>query len=213
MNPIFHFDIVQGTPTWHDARAGKWTASAAAVIMGGLETDGLAKLVKRVAWERIYGPIEGGFKSAAMERGNVTEPEVRDWYAFEKGFVITECGLVEHAYMPNVAWSPDGLALDKAGAVEAKCPLEMAWMEVRRTGKIPAEYRWQCRWAQWVGHLDWLDFVAYHPKSGGIIVPSGVTVSECEQMEERVALLETRVATWTDILLSNNPKGDIVALP
>ena len=199
MNPLYHFDIVQGTPTWHDARAGKWTASAAAVIMGGLETDGLAKLVKRVAWERFYGPIEGGFKSAAMERGNVTEPEARDWYAFERGVILTECGLVEHASIPNVAWSPDGL-MNPGRAVEAKCPLEMAWMEVRRTGKIPAEYRWQCRWAQWVGMLDGLDFVAYHPRPGGIIIPSEVTAAEKEQMEERVALLEKRVAVWTEIL-------------
>jgi len=73
-------------------------------------------------------------------------------------------------------------------------------MEVRRTGKIPAEYRWQCRWAQWVGMLDGLDFVAYHPRPGGIIIPSEVTATEKEQMEERVALLEKRVAVWTEIL-------------
>lgn len=199
MTPIYHFDVQQGSDAWHALRAGKWTASKAAVIMGGLDTDGLAKLVKAVAWERIYGPIEGGFKSSAMERGNALESEARDWYAFERGVMLTECGLVEHASIPNVAWSPDGLIIP-GHAVEAKCPLEMAWMEVRRTGKIPAEYRWQCRWAQWVGMLDGLDFVAYHPHPGGIIIPSEVTSAEKEQMEERVELLEKRVAVWTEIL-------------
>lgn len=205
MIPIYHYDIQQGTDAWHALRAGKWGSSAAATIMGGLETDGLAKLVKRVAWERIYGPIGGGFKSAAMEHGTVTEPEARDWYAFERGAALTECGLVEHATIPNVSWSPDGLQ-GIVGGVEAKCPQELAWMEVRRTGKIPSEYRWQCRWGQWVGQLEWLDFVAYHPKAGGLIIPSTVTDSEKEQMEARVYELEKRVSAWTDILQSKEPQ-------
>lgn len=199
MTPIYHFDIVQGTPEWHAARAGKWTASNAATIMGGLDTDGLAKLVKRVAWERVHGVIEGGFKSPAMDRGHVVEPEARDWYAFTKLAQMREVGLVDHASIANVAWSPDAITDSKGGA-EIKCPLEMAWMEVKRTRKIPAEYRWQCRWAMWVGQLEWLDFVAYHPAAGGIIVPAEITQDEKDQMAERVAMLEPKVSKWVEIL-------------
>jgi putative phage-type endonuclease len=199
MTPIYHFDIVQGSPEWHAARAGKWTASNAATIMGGLDTDGLAKLVKRVAWERVHGVIEGGFKSAAMERGHVVEPEARDWYAFTRLTQMQEVGLVDHASIANVAWSPDAIT-DNHGGAEIKCPLEMAWMEVKRTKKVPAEYRWQCRWAMWVGKLEWLDFVAYHPAAGGIIVPCEITQAEKDQMAERVALLEPKVAQWVSIL-------------
>ena len=73
-------------------------------------------------------------------------------------------------------------------------------MEVKRTGKVPSEYRWQCRWAQWVGQLDGLDFIAYHPQAGGLIVPCEVTAIECEQMADRVALLEPKVAEWVEII-------------
>jgi putative phage-type endonuclease len=197
--PIIHRGIEQGTPEWLALRAGKFSASKAAVIMGGLDTAGLASYIADLAWERVYGPTEPGFKSAAMERGNELEPESREWYAFTRDVVVDTVALVEHASIPNVCWSPDGL-IDPRGAIEAKNPLHKAWMEVKRTGKIPAEYRWQCRWAMWVGELDWLDFVAHHPRPGGLIVPCEITDAEKEQMAERVALLEPKVQAWVEIL-------------
>ena len=36
-------------------------------------------------------------------------------------------GLVEHATIPNVSWSPDGL-IEPKGAIEAKNPLHKSWM-------------------------------------------------------------------------------------
>lgn len=194
-----HWDVAQGSAEWDTLRAGKWGSSSAAVIMGGLDTSGLSSLIKDVAWGRVYGPIEGGYRNSAMDRGHLVEPESRDWYAFEKRVVVREAGLVEHATVPHVIWSPDGL-IEPRGAIEAKNPLHKAFMEVKRTGKIPAEYRWQCRWAMWVGQLDYLDFVCYHPLAGGLIVPAEITDTDKQQMEERVHLLEKRVAEWVDIL-------------
>jgi putative phage-type endonuclease len=199
MAPTIHRDIVQHSPEWYAIKAGKWSASNAATIMGGLDTSGLASLIKDIAWERVFGPTEGGFQSKAMERGNELESDARDWYAFERDAVLVEVGFVEHATVPRVGWSPDGLRGERHG-IEAKCPLHKAWMEVKRTGKVPAEYRWQCRWAMWVGELDGLDFIAYHPKAGGLIVPCEITESERGQMAERVALLEPKVAEWVEIL-------------
>ena len=199
MTPVIHRDIEQHSPEWYAIKAGKWSASKAAIIMGGLDTSGLASLIKDMAWERVYGPTEGGFQSKAMERGNELEYEARDWYAFERDAVVDEVGFVEHGSIPLVGWSPDGLCGERHG-IEAKCPLHKAWMEVKRTGKVPAEYRWQCRWAMWVGELDSLDFIAYHPKAGGLIVPCEITESERSQMAERVALLEPKVAEWVEIL-------------
>lgn len=203
MTPIYHYDVVQGTDEWRDLRADKWTASNAAVIMGGLDTDGLDKLVKKVAWGRVYGAVLGGFKSAAMEHGNKTEPEAVDWYSFETGETLTACGLVEHSTIPYVAWSPDAL-IGERRAIEAKCQLEMAWMDTKKSGKVPSQYRWQCRWAAWVGMLECIDYVTYHPKSGGIIIQTEITESEKQQMEERVSILEPRVSEWIEIISDKN---------
>ncbi len=200
-SPIFHFEIDQGTPEWDAIRAGRWSASRAATIMGGLDTQGLKDYVMDIAWGRVYGPVEhGSFKSAAMERGNNLEESTRESYAFATDNVIEQCGFVEHATVPWTGWSPDGLVGRKHG-IEAKNPLHKAYMEVKRTGKLPAEYRWQVRFGMWVGQLDSMDFLCDHPKAGLIIIPCEVTESDKEQMEERIHLLEPRVQAWMDILL------------
>lgn len=198
-SPIIHREFEQRSPDWYAIKAGKFSASKAAVIMGGLQTSGLQSLIKDLAWERVYGPIEGGYQNGAMERGSLTEPEARDWYAFAKGVTVEEIGFVEHADIPNVGWSPDGMVGAPHG-IEAKCPLHKAWMETKRTRKVPAEYRWQCRWAMWVGQLETLDFIAYHPKAGGLIVPCLLTDEERDQMCQRVAYLEPKVQEWVEIL-------------
>ena len=51
-----------------------------------------------------------------------------------------------------------------------------------------------------MAQLDGLDFIAYHPQAGGLIVPCEVTESERQQMAERVALLEPKVQEWVEIL-------------
>lgn len=198
--PIYHVDFEQGTDAWHSFRAGKWSASKAAIIMGGLDTGGLASYIKDLAWERVYGPMPGGFKSEAMERGNLVEPEARDWYAQHAGVEVEQVGIVQHATLPSVVWSPDGLFANRRRAIEAKCPLHKAWMEVKRTGKIPSEYRWQTRFGMWVGQLEAQDFVAYHPQAGGLVVPAEVTEKDKERLHDRIFSLEIKVAEWIEII-------------
>jgi hypothetical protein len=202
-DPIYHFDIEQNTPEWDAIRAGKWGSSSAATIMGGIDTKGLSDLVMTVAWGRVYGSLdEPSYRSSAMDRGHALEQSTRDSYMFQTDRMIETCGFVEHASITHVGWSPDGLVGRKHG-IEAKNPLHKAWMECLRTQKIPAEYRWQCKWAQWVGQLESMHFLCDHPKAGLIIldVPA-LTSSEAEQMEERVHMLEERVAVWVDLLMS-----------
>ncbi len=212
--PIIHRDIVQHSPEWYAIRAGKWSASVAGTIMGGLDTSGLASLIQDIAWARVFGPIEAGFQSAAMDRGNVLEPLAREWYAEQQGVTVEQVGFVTHGSLPNVGWSPDGLCGPGHG-LELKCPLHKAWMATKKAGKVPAEYRWQTRWAMWVGQLEWLDFVAWHPQAGGILIPCEVTAEECEQMAERVALLEPKVAAWVEVIgnsRNERPVPELAAL-
>lgn len=205
--PTYHFGIEQGTDEWHAVRAGKWSASCAAIIMGGLTTSGLTNLIKDIAWERVFGPHgEERFSGKAMQRGHEVEPEARDSFAFERNVQVVECGFVQHATVEHVGWSPDGLhARAEDGTrwrrgIEAKSPLHRAFMEVLRAGQVPSEYRWQCRWACWVGQLDAIDFCAYHPAFGLRVIEATVTDAECDQMAARVSLLEKQVAEWVDIL-------------
>lgn len=198
--PTYHYDVKQGSDEWHDLRAGKWSASKAAVIMGGLDTGGLADYIKDIAWGRVYGKVDQkGYKSSAMERGSELEPETRSKYQLITDRVITECGLVVHSTLQNVCWSPDGLDGIRHG-IEGKAPLHRAYMEVARTRKIPSEYRWQTKFGMWVGELESMDFICDHPSAELIIIPCEVTDSEKQQMHERIDLLEPKVAKWVEIL-------------
>lgn len=196
---IYH-DVIQGEPEWHLLRAGKFTASKAAVIMGGLDTSGLASYIKDLAWERVFGPIDGGFKSDAMAGGILQEPESRDWFGFVRGVTVEQIGMVQRLDYLNCGWSPDGLFQERQRGLEAKNPLHKAWMEVKRTGKVPAEYRWQCKFGQWVGGLEEMEFISYHRVASGLIVPISATPEELAQIEERINLLEPKVQAWVDIL-------------
>lgn len=199
--PIIHREFSQHDPAWYAIKAGKWSGSNAATIMSGLDTSGLASLVQDVAWERVFGPVRKGFTSEAMQRGTDLEAEARRWYEQKTGNAIEEVGFVSHASLATVGWSPDGLrASDERRAIEIKSPLHKAWMACRKSGKVPAEYRWQTRWAMWTGQLTEMEFVIYHPDPGGLLIQCEVTDEEIAQMAERVDLLETRVAAWVEII-------------
>lgn len=190
--------MMQNTPEWRAARLGKMTASKAAVIMGRLDTSGLDSYIKDLAWERVYGERDADFSNAAMERGHEFEQEAMEWYRFETDSDADLVGLIDHPAVAMVAASPDALRADRT--VEVKCPLHKAWMDVLRTGLVPSEYRWQCRWAQWCCGVRLTDFVAYHPTAGGLILQLSATDEECEQMAERAALVETKIRGWVEIL-------------
>lgn len=208
MTPTYYPDVQQGTPEWDAVRAGHWSSSTAAIIMGGPETKGIGELVKRVAWERVNGPLqEPHYKSAAMARGNRVEPMARDWFAFSEFVVVEQVGFVQHGTIPWVGWSPDGLHSARRRGIEAKSPLHGAYMEALHKRKVPTVYYWQCAWACWVGLLDGLDFIAYHPQMGGIAVPFELKPDDADRMYARVHQLEKLVAPWVDLLESHKRKG------
>lgn len=188
------------TPEIRAARLGKLTASVAAVTMGGLKTDGLSKLVKKLAWERTFGDTEeDGFRSAVMDRGNELEESLLVWYEFHTDTLVQRGVHLTHPELPYVGATPDGL-IPGVKTIQGKCPLHSAWMDVFAERSIPAAYLWQCRWEQWVAGVSACDFVCWHPKAGGVIIPFSVTAAECEQMAERAALVEKRIVEWVEII-------------
>ena len=189
------------TPELRQARAGKMTASKAGIIMGGLDTKGLADYVMQLAWERVYGVSDDpGYTSPAMERGTLLEAEALSWYAFETDSEPDQDSdrTIVHPDFPTVAASPDALLSDRC--IEAKCPMPRAWMEVKRTMKIPAEYRWQVRWQMWCAGKNLADFVCYHPSAGGIIIAAELSDEDAKAMADRVPVVEAMIAEWVNIL-------------
>lgn len=201
MSPIYHPEIVQNSDEWYAIRAGKWTASAGAKIMGGLETQGLKDLVKDLAWGRVFGKTDRGYNGKSMERGHELEPDARASFAFDFDTVIEQVGFVEHGRIPNLGWSPDGLRDKRRRGLEIKCLEHKAWIDFHEKREVPAEYRWQVKIAGTVGELDGLDFYVWHPLAGGIAIPVEISNSDRQQIEERIAMLEPRVQALVDRLM------------
>lgn len=197
------------TPEIALARLGKLGASTAAIVMGGLGTDGLKKLVKQIAGERLFGDLgEEGFQSKWMKRGHAVENEALDWFEFNQDVVIERQAHIDHPTIPYVSATPDGL-LRCRYTVEAKSQSWAVWADTRedwQRGKrgldaVPSEYRWQCRWQPWCCGLREGRYVAYHPAAGGqgIVIPYEITDEDCERLAARVVVVEGLIRNWIEI--------------
>lgn len=136
---VWHFDIEQGTPEWHEVRKGVITASCASVFLTspftttgklaagsyGSFSKGAITYIKEKLAERLTTNTPESFKSFAMQQGNDREP-----FALQRlseifgpidtvGFVCDDNGFY--------GCSPDGFNPDLL--FEIKCPQSKTHLE------------------------------------------------------------------------------------
>ena len=181
----------QRSPEWYAARLGMWTASSFGDLMAGLDTAAFTNLIKDKAWERITGQPTDFYCNAAMQHGIDCEDEARTWYEFETNQTVELVGFIVHPTLPTVGCSPDGLA---ACMVEIKCPQPRAHLETMAARKLPSKYRWQVQGQMWIAGYKELDFVSYHPATGGIIVRVEANEKDAASLAERVEVAEAEVS-------------------
>jgi putative phage-type endonuclease len=157
----------QGSAEWLAARAGVFTASTfgdlMAVTKSGPSTS-RARLITKLAVERITGCPQAGFQNDAMRRGNDLEPFARAAYEAHTGELVQTVGLAMHATLSYVGASMDGL-VGSDGLVEFKCPDNQdKHVQALRDGSHADEYRWQIQGQLWVSGRAWCDAVSYDPR-------------------------------------------------
>ena len=117
------YDHPQGSAEWLASRAGVITASkfveARKRLKSGPKKGGFTEAAEdyafRVAVERISGaPLDEGFSTWAMKRGNELEPEARAWVEVKLGIFVDTAGFVTTDDKKFGA-SADGF-IDKDGA-------------------------------------------------------------------------------------------------
>ena len=125
---VYYVDCEQGSPEWHLERAGLITASMVATVRDtyksgknkGEHKAAALNYAFRLACERISGqPLDEGFQTYQMKRGNEMEPEARARHEFEIGCEVIPTGMVKTADGKFGA-SADGLIGEHGGA-EYKC--------------------------------------------------------------------------------------------
>lgn len=205
MNEIYHHDIIQGTPEWHELRRGIITASVASSLItptGKIaNNDTVKKLAYQMAAERLTGRVEKSFVSYDMERGNIEEVFARELYGKTYTSIqspLTECGFIEKVFVGSrVGYSPDGLVGDD-GLIEIKSRMAKYQIQTICTQEVPSEYMLQLQFGLWITCRKWIDFIQY---SNGMsmyvqrVTPNAETV---KIIEEAVTAFEKRVKDIID---------------
>lgn len=165
-------DVIQGSPEWLKARAGRPTASCADMILTP------AQLKKSASWDRYMGhliaewylgmPIETP-GSAFMERGKEMEIEAADWYAFDRGAAVQTVGLCL-TDDESFGASPDRL-VDADGLAEIKCPGAIAHGGYMvNPASLKATYYGQAQAELFVTGREWVDLLSYNPVMPAVCV-------------------------------------------
>lgn len=163
MEPIYRYDIVQGTDEWHQIRLGRFTGSTFYKFIKATK-EKKEELIASKAVEHYLGDTDdSGFTTFAMERGSILEPEARRLYQAINDVTVKEVGFVE--YGEYAGCSPDGLVGDD-GFIEIKCPLAHNFLVWRKNKLIKPEYVIQIQYNLYITKRQWCDFFVYHPRLG-----------------------------------------------
>lgn len=162
-------DCIQGSPEWHQARAGRVTASRIADLIaktksgwGASRTNYLAELVA----ERLTGKVAESYTNSAMAWGTAMEPEARSAYQLITGADVIPVGFVIHPTIEQAGASPDGL-VGEDGLLEVKCPNTATHIETLLSEEIPEKYIKQMQWQMACCGRAWCDFVSHDPRLPG----------------------------------------------
>jgi putative phage-type endonuclease len=201
--------IEQGTPEWHQLRAGKVTASRVADILAQTKTGPSASrqnYLIELALQRSTGTIEPSYTNAAMEWGTQTEPQARVAYEVETENFVDQVAFIDH---PTIAWfgcSPDGLISDD-GLIEIKCPNSATHWEYFKAKKPPQKYVTQMQTQLCVTNRKWCDFVSFDPRmpsrSQLLVVRIERDDAFIAEMEEKVKQFLSEVEIEVNLMKGN----------
>lgn len=147
-------DVEQGGPDWAECRLGIPTASRFSVVMaggrGGEESKTRLEYMRQLAGERITGLPAETFRSKAMERGSLMEPEIRSQYELLTGHKTELVGFVRRMLTNGwIGCSPDSFVGPDL-VVEYKSLNPPALIELYESDRTPPEHIAQCQGAMLV---------------------------------------------------------------
>ena len=188
-------DIVQRSPEWFSARAGKVTASSIYKVMARTKTGwgaDRANYHAQLVAERLTGITAESFSNAAMQWGTDTEPQARAMYSLDAEGPVSEIGFLDHPRIVFSGASPDGLVGD-AGMVEIKCPNTATHIATLTGAPIDRKYLYQMQWQMACADRQWCDFASFDPR---LPAEMQLHVRRVERDAELLAELESEVSAF-----------------
>ena len=161
------YEAPQGSEEWHRARVGRATASMFKTARSKLKKDSAPTEAAKnygfkVAFESLTQiPMDEGFETWQMRRGNELEPDARNRYEIRTGntvdlagFITTDCG----AY----GCSADGL-VGEDGGIEIKCLVSPEKIRTALLDHDITDWYDQVQGGLWITERKWWDFIIYCP--------------------------------------------------
>lgn len=185
----------QGSPEWHQARAGKVTASCIADVMTRIKSGEAAArrdYKATIVAEILTGTAQNdNYISPAMQWGMEQEPFARAAYEIANNALVDQVGFVLHPTIERAGMSPDGIV--GPGLVEIKCPKTATHIQNLLSGKVPAQYQPQMLWQMACAESPWCDFVSFDPRLSPELQ---LFVVRFERDEARIREMEAEVALF-----------------
>jgi predicted phage-related endonuclease len=170
--------IEQRSDEWFAERAGKITASRMSDVMVERELGefksgprkgqprpqplALVGYAHQLAAERLTQKPRKQVKAYALQWGRDVEPAAVAAYQAETGYIVQQCGFIQHPKFDFVGASPDFLVgTDGGGEIKSPESPEVH-LETLLNG-LPQEHIEQIQGGLWVTGRQWWDFVSYHP--------------------------------------------------
>ena len=162
------YDAPQGSPEWVAARFGRPTASnfSRVVTSKGAPSTSLQGYAAELAGELFAGKSLDAFDgNYYTRRGQDTEAEAREFYAFTTDAVLADAHFVT-LDDDTAGCTPDAFVGDD-GLLEIKClkaERHIAAVQYHsKHGKAPTDYIQQTQGQLWITGRAWVDLMFYHP--------------------------------------------------
>lgn len=195
----------QGSTVWLSERAGLVTASMASTVRDTYKTgknkgeykSAALNYAFRLAVERISGvPLDEGFSTWQMKRGNELEPEARARHEFATGLEVMPTGMVKTADGKFGA-SADGL-IGEDGGSEYKCLVSPERIrDIIIDGNLE-EFTDQVQMCMWLTGRKWWHFCLYCPA----LEPAGkdLIIYEVKRDDDYIATMEKDLIAFDNLV-------------
>jgi len=157
-------NLDQGSAEWFEVRLGKPSASnfKKLVTSKGAPSKSMGGYALTLACQAYSGKYLDSFEGNSFtERGQMLEPEAREYYEFVYGVSVEEVGFITDD-LESYGCSPDGL-IDSCGGLEIKCLKAENHLAAILRDTPPTDYIQQVKGSLMITGREWWDLFFYHP--------------------------------------------------
>jgi len=216
----YHYQLIQGSDEWKQARLGLITASEMKLLVTPAKLEVANNDKERthcfeLAAQRINNYVEPHYESDDMERGTLDEIDARNLYrkAYTADGQVMEVGFVTNdKWGFKMGYSPDALVGDY-GQWECKSRMQKHQMATIVTGEMPVEYMIQVQTGLLITGREWCDFSTF---CGGMPMMT-LRIKRDQVMQQKIlaaaSAFEAKIQNMIKVYESKLQNPDLRFLP